>query len=53
MTCPHHRECFVGASITEASHDALLADGAHFSRVFKEVFGLTPSEVMPAGPWVR
>ena len=42
-----------GASITEAAHDARFADGAHFSRVFKEMFGLTPSEVMLAGSWVR
>lgn len=42
-----------GASITEAAHDARFADGAHFSRVFREMFGLTPSEVMLAGSWVR
>ena len=42
-----------GASITEAAHEARFADGAHFSRVFKEMFGLTPSEVMLAGSWVR
>ena len=42
-----------GASITQAAHDARFADGAHFSRVFKEMFGLTPSEVMLAGSWVR
>lgn len=42
-----------GASITEAAHDARFADAAHFSRVFKEMFGLTPSEVMLAGSWVR
>ncbi len=42
-----------GASITDAAHEARFADGAHFSRVFREMFGLTPSEVMLAGTWVR
>ena len=42
-----------GASITDASHAAGFADAAHFSRTFKAMFGLAPSEVMLAGTWVR
>ena len=42
-----------GATITEAAHAAGFADAAHFSRSFKAMFGLAPSEVMLAGTWVR
>lgn len=42
-----------GTSITEAAHGAGFVDGPHFTRTFKEMFGLTPSEVMSAGSWVR
>lgn len=30
-----------GSSLTEAAHEAGFADSAHFSRTFKETFGLT------------
>lgn len=47
-------ECLAdGATITEAAHAARFADAAHFSRSFKEMFGLAPSEVMLSGTWVR
>lgn len=42
-----------GDTITEAAHAAGFTDAAHFSRVFKAMFGLTPSEVMLTGSWVR
>ena len=34
-----------GASITEAAHTAGFADGAHASRVCREMFGLSPTEL--------
>ena len=42
-----------GLTITEAAHAAGFADTAHFSRAFKVMFGLAPSEVMHACSWVR
>lgn len=42
-----------GFNITEAAHAAGFADSAHFSRTFKEMFGVTPSQVTSAGRWVR
>lgn len=36
-----------GHDLTTASATAGFADSAHFSRVFKGLFGLTPSEVLP------
>ncbi|MEU5883729.1 helix-turn-helix transcriptional regulator [Spirillospora sp. NPDC047279] len=37
-----------GASVTEAAHGAGFADGAHLSRICKRMFGITPSEFVPA-----
>jgi AraC family transcriptional regulator len=34
-----------GASLTEAAHTLDFADSAHFSRLFRDSFGLTPSEI--------
>ncbi len=42
-----------GDSITAAAHAAGFADGPHFTRSFKEMFGLAPSEVMTTGTWLR
>lgn len=42
-----------GATITEAAHAARFSDGAHFSRVFKQMFGLAPSDVVGSGSWIR
>jgi AraC-like DNA-binding protein len=42
-----------GCNITEAAHAAGFADAAHFSRTFKEMFGLAPSHVTSVGTWVR
>ncbi|BDD81123.1 hypothetical protein TPB0596_08860 [Tsukamurella pulmonis] len=37
-----------GASITDAAHAAGFADGAHASRVCREMFGLAPQELLAA-----
>jgi AraC-like DNA-binding protein len=42
-----------GSTITEAAHAARFANAAQLSTVFKEMFGLTPSDVMAAGSWIR
>lgn len=42
----------VGGTITAAAHTAGFADGAHFSRTFKEMFGLSPSEAVGLGKWM-
>jgi AraC-like DNA-binding protein len=42
-----------GDSITAAAHAAGFADGPHFTRAFKSMFGLAPSEVMSTGTWLR
>jgi AraC-like DNA-binding protein len=34
------------ASLTEAAHAAGFADAAHFSRVFRRMFGIAPSDVL-------
>ena len=36
-----------GDDLTTAAATAGFADSAHFSRVFRSLFGLTPSEVLP------
>ncbi len=36
-----------GDDLTVAAADAGFADSPHFSRTFKDTFGLTPSEVLP------
>ncbi|MBO2453341.1 helix-turn-helix transcriptional regulator [Actinomadura barringtoniae] len=33
-----------GASVTDAAHGAGFADGAHFSRICKRMFGISPSK---------
>jgi AraC family transcriptional regulator len=38
-----------GASLTEAAHASGFADLAHFSRTFRQMFGVAPSEVSLAG----
>ena len=35
-----------GAQLTAAAHDGGFADSAHFSRTFKDTFGLTPTEAL-------
>ena len=35
-----------GVSITEAAHNAGFTDSAHFSRVFKKLFGITLSSAL-------
>ena len=42
-----------GRSITEAAHDAGFADAAHFTRTFRAMFGLSPSEAIGLGTWLR
>ena len=37
-----------GANLTDTAHAAGFADSAHFSRVFRENFGMRPSEVFSA-----
>ncbi|CAM3223685.1 AraC family transcriptional regulator [Tsukamurella hominis] len=37
-----------GASITDAAHAAGFADGAHASRVCREMFGLSPQQLLAA-----
>lgn len=41
-----------GASLTAAAHDAGFADAAHFTRTFRAMFGLTPSEVLFSLRWI-
>ncbi len=42
-----------GCTITEAAHRVGFADGAHFSRTFRSMFGLTPSEAIGLGTWLE
>ena len=49
----HKRRCVEGGvlvakgvSITEAAHNAGFTDSAHFSRVFKKLFGITLSSAL-------
>jgi AraC-like DNA-binding protein len=42
-----------GATLTQAAHAARFSDAAHFSRVFKQMFGLPPSDVVGAADWIR
>ena len=35
-----------GASLTEAAHAAGFASSAHFSTAFRDMFGMTPSELV-------
>lgn len=38
--------CVSGSNLTEAAHAAGFSDSPHFSRIFKEMFGLPPSAVL-------
>ncbi|MBT2457355.1 AraC family transcriptional regulator [Streptomyces sp. ISL-86] len=40
-----------GANATEAAHAAGFADSAHLTRVFKAMFGITPSQGLAAAQW--
>lgn len=40
-----------GANATEAAHAAGFADSAHLTRVFKAMFGITPSQAQAAAQW--
>ena len=42
-----------GESLTAAAHSAGFADGAHLSRAFRAAFGLTASESVAHGRWLR
>jgi AraC-like DNA-binding protein len=42
-----------GVSLTSAAHEVGFADSAHFSRTFKEMFGLTPSELFKNSKFVQ
>ena len=42
-----------GRNITEAAHDAGFADAAHFTRTFRSMFGLSPSEAVGLGTWLH
>jgi AraC-like DNA-binding protein len=42
-----------GVSLTSAAHKVGFSDSAHFSRTFKEMFGLTPSELFKNSKFVQ
>ncbi len=41
-----------GQTITGAAHAAGFADAAHFTRTFRSMFGLSPSEAVGLGTWL-
>ncbi|MBB5082022.1 helix-turn-helix transcriptional regulator [Nonomuraea endophytica] len=41
-----------GQTLTAAAHSAGFTDGPHFTRVFRETFGNTPSELAAAIDWL-
>jgi AraC family transcriptional regulator len=42
-----------GASLTEAAHEAGFSDSAHFSRTFRQMFGIKPSEIFGNSHYVQ
>lgn len=42
-----------GQTITAAAHNAGFADAAHFTRTFRAMFGLSPTEAVGLGTWLR
>lgn len=40
-----------GASLTEAAHTAGFSDSAHLTRTCRDLFGITPTEALPATGW--
>jgi AraC-like DNA-binding protein len=44
---------FENVSLTTAAHSAGFADSAHFTRTFREMFGITPSELFKNSQFVQ
>ncbi len=44
---------FNNASLTRAAHEAGFADSAHFTRTFRAMFGVTPSELFKNSQFVQ
>jgi AraC-like DNA-binding protein len=44
---------FSNASLTRAAHEAGFADSAHFTRTFRGMFGVTPSELFKNSQFVQ
>ncbi len=44
---------FSNGSLTRAAHEAGFADSAHFARTFREMFGVTPSELFKNSQFVQ
>jgi AraC-like DNA-binding protein len=42
-----------GETLTEAAHASGLADSAHLSRAFREIFGLSPSRVLKNSSFIQ
>ncbi len=42
------RAMVLGANFTEAAHTAEFADSSHFSRAFRDSYGLSPTQILPA-----
>ena len=42
-----------GISLTAVAHEVGFSDSAHFSRSFKEMFGLTPSELFKNSQFIQ
>lgn len=41
-----------GSNLARAAHEAGFADAAHFTRTFRRMFGITPSEIAGVVEWV-
>ena len=46
-------QAIVGKTLMDAAHNAGFSDSAHFSRVFKDMFGIAPSLLFSAGSPVK